>query len=187
MQLYSLTTGSFIEGGLVLLFFSLGTFPVLFILGVLSRVVKLFNLTIINKVIGLIILTFAIFTFNSGLTLFNFKTIISLNSINFQTENSISEDASDYQTVYMHIKYSGFEPNVIKIKSGITVKWIIYGNEVMGCINRIVIPSLNISRDISSYQTTIVFTPEEKGVIFFLLDGNVKRKVYYRIIILKGG
>lgn len=167
MQLYSLTTGSFIKGGLILLFFSLGTFPVLFILGILSRVVKLKNLTIINKVIGLIILTFAIFTFNSGLSLFNFKTIIPSNSSNIQTENSISEDISNYQTVYMHIKYSGFEPNIIKIKSGIPVKWIIYGDEVTGCTNRIVIPSLNISRDISSYQTTIIFTPKEKGVIPF--------------------
>ncbi|MGQ9844861.1 MAG: hypothetical protein ACUVQN_01430 [Caldisericia bacterium] len=48
------------------------------------------------------------------------------------------------------------------MKSGIPIKWIIYEDEVTVCTNRIVITSLNISRDISSYQRTIVFTPKIK-------------------------
>ncbi|MGB9678305.1 MAG: sulfite exporter TauE/SafE family protein, partial [Candidatus Ratteibacteria bacterium] len=167
MQIFSLTTGSFMKGGLVLMFFSLGTFPTLFILGVFSRVVKLKNLSIFNKVIGLIILTFAIFTLNSGLSLINFESITSSNLSNLQTENSLSENVNDYQVVYMHVKYSGFEPNVIRIKKGVPVKWVIYSDEVTGCTNRIIVPSLNISKNISSYETIITFTPKEKGVILF--------------------
>lgn len=167
MQIFSLTTGSFMKGGLVLMFFSLGTFFSLFILGVFSRVVKLKNLSIFNKVIGLIILTFAIFTLNSGLALINFESITSSNLSNLQTENSLVENVSDYQVVYMHVKYSGFEPNVIRIKKGVPVKWVIYSDEVTGCTNRIIVPSLNISKNISSYETIITFTPKEKGVIPF--------------------
>ncbi len=48
------------------------------------------------------------------------------------------------QTVEMHAKYSGWDPATIHINAGALVTWIIWGDELTSCTNRIVVPSLSI-------------------------------------------
>jgi plastocyanin domain-containing protein len=165
MQALALLSGSFLKGGLLLFLFSLGTLPVLLLLGIFSRTVKVGNFKILQKTLGLIIILMAFYTISSGITIYK-NTLIS-NSLNKENIVENIESFKDFQIVEMHIKYSGFEPNVIKVKKGIPVKWIIYGDEVTGCTDRIIVPSLNIKKDITSYETIIIFTPKEKGVIPF--------------------
>lgn len=64
MQIYSLTTGNFIQGALTMFVFALGTFPVLGLISFVSFKVKskLFFTTA-----GFLVLMFAIFNFISGL------------------------------------------------------------------------------------------------------------------------
>lgn len=165
MQALALLSGSFLKGGVLLLLFSLGTLPVLFSLGIFSRTIKLSKFTILQKTIGLIIILMAIYTISSGITIY--KNTTYSNSFNNKNIEENIENTNDFQIVEMHIKYSSFEPNVIKIKKGLPVKWIIYGDEVTGCTDRIIVPSLNIKKEITSYETIIIFTPKEKGVIPF--------------------
>lgn len=81
------------------------------------------------------------------------------------------------QVVEMHITYEGFKPDVFKIKSGVPVKWIIYGDQVTSCTNRIIVPSLNISKPIVQGENVIYFTPAKAGVIdFSCWMGMVKGK-----------
>lgn len=165
MQALALLSGSFLKGGFLLFLFSLGTLPVLLLLGIFSRTIKVGNFKILQKTLGLIIILMAFYTISSGITIYK-NTLIS-NSLNKENIVENIESFKDFQIVEMHIKYSGFEPNVIKVKKGIPVKWIIYGDEVTGCTDRIIVPSLNIKKDITSYETIIIFTPKEKGVIPF--------------------
>jgi sulfite exporter TauE/SafE/copper chaperone CopZ/plastocyanin len=67
------------------------------------------------------------------------------------------------QTVEMHITYRGFAPAVLKVKAGVPVRWVIWGDEVTGCTNAIVIPSLGIRQAIRKGANTITFTPEKSG------------------------
>jgi len=71
------------------------------------------------------------------------------------------------QTVEMHITYEGFKPNVFNIKKGIPVKWIIYGDQISSCTNKIIVPSLNISKSVVSGENVVNFTPSNSGTIDF--------------------
>lgn len=80
MQVYTLSTGTFLSGGLTMLFFALGTFPVLALISVSSFKVKESRYAgIFFKSAGLIVILFAVFNIINGLVvlglippLFNF-------------------------------------------------------------------------------------------------------------------
>jgi len=68
MQLYTLTTGSFLGGGLTMLAFALGTFPVLAIISFSSfSIQKSSKAGIFYKSAGLIVILFALFNFVNSL------------------------------------------------------------------------------------------------------------------------
>ena len=77
------------------------------------------------------------------------------------------ESSSSEQVVEMHITYEGFKPSTLTIKNGIPVKWIIYGDQVSSCTNKIIVPSLNISKSIVAGENIINFTPKTTGTIDF--------------------
>jgi plastocyanin domain-containing protein len=57
---------------------------------------------------------------------------------------------------------------VLRLKAGVPVEWVIYGDQVTGCTNRIIVPSLNISQPVTQGRTqTVTFTPTKKGEIRF--------------------
>ncbi|MEO6728567.1 MAG: sulfite exporter TauE/SafE family protein [Candidatus Dojkabacteria bacterium] len=69
MQLYSLTTGSFLTGAITMLVFALGTFPVLALISFAStKLSKGLQSELFFKVAGFIIIFFAIFNFLGALT-----------------------------------------------------------------------------------------------------------------------
>ena len=69
--------------------------------------------------------------------------------------------------VEMHVTYRGFQPNIIKVKKEIPVTWKIWGDQVTPCTDRIIVPSLNITRAVNSGENIIQFTPTAAGEIPF--------------------
>jgi sulfite exporter TauE/SafE len=68
MQLYTLTTGSFVEGGLTMLSFALGTLPVLALISFSSfSIQKSSKVGVFFKTAGLIVIIFALFNFINSL------------------------------------------------------------------------------------------------------------------------
>jgi len=68
MQIYSLTTGSFVQGALTMLVFALGTFPVLALISFASvKLSKTLQSGVFFKTAGLIVIFFAIFNFSAAL------------------------------------------------------------------------------------------------------------------------
>lgn len=68
MQIYSLTTGSFITGALTMLVFALGTFPVLALISFASvKLSKTLQSGLFFKTAGILVLFFALFNFLSAL------------------------------------------------------------------------------------------------------------------------
>ncbi len=169
MQIFALTSGSFTKGALSLLFFALGTLPVLLLTGLVTGITRGRKLVVFQKVAGILILVFAISTFSAGIPLLKVNSpILSSSNMNgVPSQNGGTEIPANEQVVEMHVTYNGFEPQTMKIKNGIPVKWVIYGDQVTGCTNHIVVPSINISTPVSSGETVVRFTPQEKGTINF--------------------
>jgi hypothetical protein len=80
------------------------------------------------------------------------------------------------QTVEMHVKYSGWDPRSIHIKAGARVTWVIWGDELTSCTNRIVVLSLSISQALTSGKNVIRFTaPAAAGTVPFACWMNMVR------------
>ena len=167
MQIFALVSGNFITGGVTLLLFALGTLPILLAIGTTASWAKSKKIEIIKKVAGIVIIIFAISTFLTGYSLVGIKSnIIS------EADNKItpSEDKTvpGEQIVEMHITSSGFSPNKLKLKKNLPVKWIIYGDDVNGCTNEIIIKSLGTKAGINSGENIVRFNaPDEAGILNF--------------------
>jgi sulfite exporter TauE/SafE len=71
MQLYTLSTGSFAHGSLTMLFFALGTLPVLFAISVSAYRITAHRLSgVFFKVAGLIVIAFALLNISNSLVAF---------------------------------------------------------------------------------------------------------------------
>lgn len=170
MQIFALTSGSFWVGGLTLLIFALGTVPSLLILGITASWTRSSRMLVFQKVAGILVVLFAIFTLQSGLALRGVGTnVISTNDVKkTEQKNDIGpETKGEQQVVEMHVTNVGFNPATLKIKKDVPVKWIIKGDKITGCTNKIIVPDLDISKPLKTGDNIVEFTPTEAGVIPF--------------------
>ena len=175
MQLYALSSGDFLSGGLNLFFFALGTIPALFLLGVTASWISNKKMIIFQKVAGFLIVIFTVYTFNSGRSLLGVDTAVlkTENQTKIATNKKSNESKKTKDSfrkgivVRMKVTSQGFKPNVLKIKQGVPVRWIITGEQVSGCTNKIIIPKLNQSINIQKGENILEFTPTEKGTLPF--------------------
>jgi uncharacterized protein len=161
MQLFAVSSGSFLVGGLTLAFFALGTAPVLFGVGVMSSKSQEKKHVVLKKVIGFIIIAFAWYTLSSGLA----TNGIILNEGNTKTSGAVQKQTE--QIITMDVDYNGFTPNRFELKKGVPVKWIINGNKISGCTNKIIVPDYNISKKLIPGKNTVKFTPTQTGTVSF--------------------
>jgi hypothetical protein len=170
MQVFALASGSFFTGGLTLFLFALGTLPVLLFLGITASWTRSRKVVVLKKVAGFLVLIFAFSIFNSGFALKGMKDNILAAGKNVQEsiEKDENADSQTEQTVVMHVVSRGFRPNILKVKKGIPVVWKIMGDQVSPCTDRIIIPSLKISKAINPGENIIKFTlPDTAGEIPF--------------------
>jgi len=164
MQVAAMGSGSFLTGGLIMAVFAIGTTPVLFFMGVGSGFAKKEGIGFFGKLVGVVVLFFAVYSFHSGLVLAGVNSNLDVWKISSDSSASVLEN--NVQVARMKINWN-FEPDVFEVKKGIPVRFEITPVKVSGCTNRIVIPSLGISRDIGKSVEVIEFTPQEAGVIPF--------------------
>jgi uncharacterized protein len=167
MQIFALASGSFLTGGMAMFLFSLGTVPALLILGITTSWTKNKGVGLFKKVAGLLVLFFAIYTLNSGLALLGVKNSVFSNDKKQNEKTSAPTATQEQQVVEMHITSGGFTPSVLKIKKGVPVRWVIKGDQVTSCTNKIIVPSLNITKSISFGENIVAFTPTASGEIPF--------------------
>lgn len=174
MQIMALGSGSVVRGALIMGLFAIGTLPVLFTAGITASWTRQHRVVVFQKAAGLLVIAFAVFTLSSGARLFGFtgritpgttQTPGTTGTTGTPGTTETTETPATTQRIEMHIKYSGFEPAVLHVTKGVPVTFAIFGDEVTGCTSRIIIPSLNISKDINAGENDITFTPTTSGSI----------------------
>ncbi|HOJ64455.1 MAG TPA: sulfite exporter TauE/SafE family protein [Spirochaetota bacterium] len=194
MQIFAIGSGSFIKGALYLFLFALGTFPVLFITGITASFSQLNKLILLKRTGAFLVVIFGIYTFFSGISIIYFKgNLFSYEKENYQSKNNNLDNqkekedqkfeekkSQEIQTVKMSIKYYGFEPQVLKIKKGIKVRWEIYGEEVTGCTNAIIFPYTKQRIPIRNNQKVILefMPPDKRGYLPFSCWMGMVRGVF---------
>lgn len=165
MQLAAVASGGFWTGFMIMAFFALGTLPILFSVGFGSSYAQKKNFGVLKKVIGVAIVFFSLYSFNSGLTLAGF--IAPLSYVKSDSDVKIADIKKDVQVIKMNVNYD-FEPSEFKIKKGIPVRWEITGVNITGCSDEVIIPKLGISSGkLKKGLNVVEFTPKEIGILPF--------------------
>ncbi len=163
MQLAAVASGSFLEGGLLMFAFGLGTLPALFSLGLGSSFMQNRDFGILKKIIGVIVVMFGLYSIHSALVLTGFL-VGSVPGDSSDVEASMQ--VGDEQVIKMNVDWV-FEPSEFAIKKGVPVRWEIEGINVSGCTNEVIIPKLGFSKKIEKGKNVAYFTPTESGVLPF--------------------
>jgi len=180
MQLYAVSTGSFLHGALIMGVFALGTAPGLLGIGGLTSVVKGIFAQRFFKFAGVLVIFLALFNINNGFTLAKISLQgknASCSSSNICTTPPAGQGDSNVgiaaqsdqgvQKIYMTEDGSGYAPKVLTVKKGIPVQWIVDAKEPYSCASSLMVPSLGIRKSLKAGQNTIEFTPTESGTIPF--------------------
>ncbi len=168
MQLYALASGNIVSGALSMGIYALGTIPLMFFFGSFISFISRERIKQIMKISGLIVIILGVFMFNRGLTNFGlgFRGLVS-NDQTSQTEFQVAGNINEYQVINMDLTYRGYEPNVLYIKKGIPVRWIINVKQMTGCTNSIILHGYDIEKDLKEGENIIEFIPKETGEIKF--------------------
>ena len=161
MQVYAVSTGSFLTWALVMAFFALGTVPGLLSLGFISAVLRGEWLKRFFVFTGVIVL---------GLWIFNFNNGYALLSLGVPAKKSLqSTDTSnlEVQEVHMTQDGNGYTPSTFSIDAGKKIRWIITGTNPYACSSQIMVPSLGISKELKQWENIIEFVAPESGEIPF--------------------
>lgn len=164
MQVYALTTGSFIKGALSMFLFGLGTAPLMLFTGVILNMVKGKGKIIINKVASVLILLLSIVMLNRGLLSLNVDVLKIFNNYDNFTASTLKDD---YQVVEFNLSYDDYE-NII-LQKNIPVKMIINVDKkyLTGCNNELIIEEFGIKQELKVGQNIIEFTPTKEKTITY--------------------
>lgn len=171
VQALALASGDPIRGMFMMLFFALGTLPVLGGLTAFGSLATLKHQAV-RLAIGSILLFFAVGQIDGGLTLLGSpvtpKSLLSgFSSSTPSVETPAANAAEGEQIIRMEVNSYGYEPERLTVKAGIPVKWEIDGRGIGGCTRDIVIPSLKIQKTLVKGTNLITFTPKKAGTIPF--------------------
>ena len=162
MQLAALASLSPVRGALSMLFFSLGTVPLMLGMGSLIALLgKKFNRAVMSAG-AVLVAVMGLAMLSQGAALAGLGAIAAPGGAvdAAQTESGV-------QTVY-----STLEPNrypEITVTAGEPVRWVIDAPDgsINGCNNRILIPALDLEYTFQPGENVIEFTPEEAGTISY--------------------
>lgn len=161
MQLYALSAGSFFAGALSMFLFSLGTVPLMYILGTVSSKLNKRFTDKMMAVCAVLVVVLGAGMLNNGLALSG-ATFPQIRSESQSTVN-IAEIKGDYQEVTTSLEYGRYP--AITVKAGIPVKWTIAVNKgtINGCNNELVIPEYDLKVKLQEGSNVIEFTPAKTG------------------------
>lgn len=170
MQLYALSTGSPIKGALSMFLFSLGTVPLMFAFGAVSRMLsqKFTHKVMTAGAVLVIVLGITMFGNGASLSGLSIQSMIGEQSVAGEASSeSISKVVDGVQHVNTTLASGQYEP--IKVKAGIPVKWTITAEEgtINGCNGEIVIPEYGIQKALQTGDNVIEFTPTESGTFTY--------------------
>jgi uncharacterized protein len=169
-QTMALSSGSFVMGSMIMLFFAIGTLPMLAFLSFSS--IKLTNNPKVtakfNYIAGVIVILFAAYNLNSQLNVLGLKSASDLSTIFSRPERVAEADiplSDGYQVIKMEASSKGYFPRYIQIKAGVPTRWEIEDKGTTGCTNAIIARGLiNGSLPLERGMNVFEFTPNKKGV-----------------------
>ena len=159
MQIFAVSSGSFLKGALIMGLFALGTAPGLLGVGGLASIFKGKRAKIFFAGTGLAVIMLGWFNIANGSQVVFQKR--------FDTGEATVTDSTGVQEVRMTQSGSGYSPNTFTIEKGKKVKWIITSTNSFTCASSIVMSKYGIDVFLKQGENIIEFTPTQTGEIPF--------------------
>jgi sulfite exporter TauE/SafE/plastocyanin domain-containing protein len=166
MQLYALSTGSPVRGGISMFLFCLGTIPLMFALGAVSGILSGSKGQVFSR---RVMYAGAVLVAAMGLAMLNNGW--NLAGIGNPLNRAIAGSNSTGQPVIQNgvqIVNSTLQPGrypAIVVQQGIPVRWIINAPQgsINGCNNRFIVREYGIQHSFTPGENIIEFLPEKTG------------------------
>ena len=160
MQIYALSTGSVWKGALSMLFFSLGTVPLMLGFGLISG--KL------NRAYTRVMLTVSAFLiFIMGLNMMGNGFSLTGAALPQKSRADVitAMRGEDIQKLRMEIDHGSYP--AVRIKAGIPVEWTIVVPEgkLNGCNGEIIVPAYDIDIVLHEGENRVTFTAGDPGLV----------------------
>jgi len=179
MQLYAMSTGSFISGALIMSVFAIGTAPGLLSIGGVTSLVKGLFAKKFFKFVGLVVVALALFNISNGYVLTGWPIPSFESDAQVAGNSDTGVEVSDgVQIVRMTQTSYGYEPNRFTIKKGIPVRWVINSEDSNSCASSIYMPQMGVREFLNSGENVIEFTPTESGELRFSCSMGMYRGVF---------
>lgn len=161
MQLYAVSTGSFVLGALSMFLFVLGTVPLMLVIGLLFNFFKNKSFVLIQKVGALLIIILSIIMFNRALTYVG----VDITKLNFKdySHYQIATLNKDYQEVIINVKADSYQDIVVQKGIKVRLNFKAESFYLTGCNNKIIFPEWNIEKDLKTGDNIVEFTPNKEG------------------------
>ncbi|MFA6422064.1 MAG: sulfite exporter TauE/SafE family protein [Candidatus Buchananbacteria bacterium] len=157
MQIYAISTGSFLQGALIMFLFALGTTPGLLSIGGLTSIFKGKKARLFYATAGVAVILLGFFNIANGKNLMYFGEIANTNNPTNQEE----------QIVSMTQKSSGYSPNNFTVQKGKPVKWVINSEDPFSCASSLVMSKYGINVHLQKGENIVKFTPTQTGEVKF--------------------
>ena len=168
MQIYALATGSFWLGAKAMLFFGLGTVPLVFAFGVLNSFLSRKYARGMLKASAVLVTAMGLVMISRGLALSGKTLLPAGTSAVVQAATAVPAKIVDNrQIVRTIVDDNGYTTPPTILKKGVPVKWVIEAKSLNGCNNPINIPELSIEKTLTAGQNVIEFTPQKSGNLIF--------------------
>ena len=156
MQVYAISTASFILGATSMFLFALGTVPLMLLFGLLFNSLKGRKILIMQRISATLVILLSFFMFTRatgylGISIFN-------NSSTYEIAE-IKEDG--YQYVNVDVKNNSYEKIYVQKNVPLKLNLKVSKGNLNGCNNPIMIPSMNIKKKLNEGNNIIEFTPTE--------------------------
>ncbi|MBI4811927.1 sulfite exporter TauE/SafE family protein [Candidatus Falkowbacteria bacterium] len=164
MQLYALTSGDALKGALSMGIFASGTIPLMFGFGAFISKIGQGQIKKIMRFSGILVMILGLVMFNRGLVNFGYGYGgggAKDKATDEESGGTEIDNQKDFQVAKMDLTYYGYQPNVLYIKAGKPVRWVINVKQMSGCTNAIMIESLGIKKDLRPGENIIEFTPPD--------------------------
>ncbi len=167
MQLYAISSGSFVSGAAIMGVFALGTTPGLLGIGGLTSLLKGVFAKKFFKFSGVVVIGLSLFNANNGLNLLGWNPIpTNANVLAASTDTTVPQEGN-IQIVRMTQNAYGYEPSSFTITKGVPVKWIITSTDPNSCASSILSSKISVRQNLRQGENVIEFTPKETGAIPF--------------------
>jgi sulfite exporter TauE/SafE/copper chaperone CopZ len=167
MQVFAISTGSFLAGGVIMFLFALGTTPGLLGIGSVASFAKGGFARYFFKFAGLVVIILAITNIGNGLRLTGFSFASSQTNNNPKPGQTLARVENGNQIVEITQYATKYEPNRVTVKKGLPVKLRITGTTPYSCSTTFVIPKYQIVKSLQQGVNEIIFTPTQTGPVNF--------------------